>query len=102
MKIILPFLFILLCLTNSNAFAIEEYQIIVCNSFCSDSDKENMAIINRYARSSEITVIDDSNWTAKTYRVIDSSELGQTIIDSWAISTPTEITTTLKHSKVAL
>jgi len=99
MKLIPPILLLILCLISSNVFAIEDHQILVCNSYCSDSDKENMAITNRYARVSEITVVDDNNWTAKTYRIIDSSEPGQTIIDSWVISNPTEITTTLNDIK---
>lgn len=41
----------------SDVLAIEEHQIIVCNSYCSDEDKVNLAITNRYGRTSEMIVI---------------------------------------------
>lgn len=100
MKFVTAFLFVFLSLLSLKALAIEEHQIVVCNSYCSDTDKENMAIVNRYARISEITVIDDNNWTAKTFRVVDSSEPGQTLIDVRTITVPSEISTALNELKI--
>lgn len=56
-----------------------------------------MAIANRYARISEITVINDVEWSARTFHAMDSSEPGQTIVDVWEIDTPNEVETALSQ-----
>jgi hypothetical protein len=60
---------------------------------------ENIAMNNRYSRSSQITVVNDSNWTAKTYKIMDLSEPGFTDLNVWEIANPTEIVTTLQDIK---
>ena len=58
-----------------------------------------MAISNRYGRTSDISVINDADWSVYTFRVKDYSEPGTSLIQAWEISTPIEVVTTLNDIK---
>ena len=82
MKFILNLTLLVLSLSLSNiAFAINDNQILVCPS-CSKSEAENMAISNRYGRTSDISVINDADWSVYTFRVKDYSEPGTSLIQA--------------------
>ncbi len=100
MNLILKIVFLTIATFISvTAYAVDDNQIIVCTTSCTKSEAENMAISNRYARASEISIINDDDWNVYTFRVIDASEPGMTIIDSYEISTPIDVTDTLNEIK---
>lgn len=84
---------------SSPAFATEVYQIVVCPSQCNAEERKNFAISNRYSRTSEVTIIDQTNWSANTFRVTDFSEPGLTLIEVWEIENPIDVTEALEELK---